>query len=395
MIQHKAKYRIWGKDLDPGAVQQMDDACSLPVAVKGALMPDAHKGYGLPIGGVLATDNAVIPYAVGVDIACRMRLSILPIPWHEFETHKIRCKIALESQTRFGVGEFFSRPRSHAVMDEDWNFCPLVASLKSKASKQLGTSGSGNHFAEFGKLHLPRKDIGLEKGDYVAFLTHSGSRGAGAAIAEHYSSLAKRLHPELRKELNHLAWLSMDKEEGIEYFKAMELMGRYSAANHEIIHQAVLGDLGETPVKTIENHHNFAFKEKIGLRDVIVHRKGATPAGSGLLGIIPGSMADPGYVVRGKGNEDAICSAAHGAGRKMSRNAAMKQYRFSDLDAVLKKRNITLLSAGLDEIPMAYKSIEEVMFHQKDLVDIVATFEPSLVKMAPSDRRKTRQIRRR
>ena len=172
---------------------------------------------------------------------------------------------------------------------------------------------------------------------------------------------------------------------------AMELMGRYSAANHEIIHASVLDALGESALQVVENHHNFAFKEKIGLREVIIHRKGATPAQKGILGIIPGSMADPGYVVRGKGCEDALWSAAHGAGRRMSRNAAMKTYTFNDLNQVLKKRGITLLSAGLDEIPMAYKSIEEVMNHQKDLVDIVAVFEPSLVKMAPPDRRQTRR----
>ena len=387
----KKTYAFWGENLDPAAMAQMDDAMSLPVSVKGALMPDAHKGYGLPIGGVLAVNNAVIPYAVGVDIACRMRMSVLDIPWQRYETHKTSFKIALETQTRFGVGERFSRPRSHAVMDEDWDFCPTVSSLKEKAREQLGTSGSGNHFAEFGKLTLARDDLGLPRGEYIALLTHSGSRGTGAAIADHYSSLAKRLHPELPRGLNHLAWLSMDREEGIEYFTAMELMGRYAAANHEIIHGAVLGVLGEKALKVVENHHNFAFREQIGLRNVIIHRKGATPAGKGVLGVIPGSMADPGYVVRGKGCEDALWSAAHGAGRRMSRNAAIKTYTFSDLNRILKKRNITLLSAGLDEIPMAYKNIEDVMKHQKSLVDIVAVFEPSLVKMAPPDRRQTRQ----
>ncbi len=386
----KVKYRIWGKDLDPQAIMQMDNAVCLPVAVKGALMPDAHKGYGLPIGGVLATDNAVIPYAVGVDIACRMKMSILSIPWQEYQTHKTSFKTALQNETRFGVGEYYSRPKSHPIMDEDWGFCHKVMSLKDKAAKQLGTSGSGNHFAEFGKLTFEKDDLGLKKGDYIALLTHSGSRGTGAAIADHYSSLARQLHPELKKGLNHLAWLSMDKEEGIIYFKAMELMGRYSAANHEIIHQSILGALGESPLFTIENHHNFAFKEKIGLRNVIVHRKGATPAAKGMIGIIPGSMADPGFVVRGKGNEESLCSAAHGAGRRMSRRAALKRYNFNDLNDLLKKRNIYLLSAGLDEIPMAYKSIKDVMFHQKDLVDVIAVFEPSLVKMAPPDRKHKR-----
>ena len=390
----KVKYNIWGKDLDPAAVSQMEDAVSLPVSVKGALMPDAHLGYGLPIGGVLAVKDAVIPYAVGVDIACRMKLSVLSLPFREYETHKPILRQALETQTNFGVGEEFRRPRQHCVMDEDWSFSPVVKSLKDKAHKQLGTSGSGNHFAEFGKLSLARDDIGLKAGEYIALLTHSGSRGAGAKIADHYSKLAKRLHPELGKPLNNLAWLDMKKGEGIEYFLAMELMGRYASANHEIIHNAVLEFMDEKAILTIENHHNFAWKEKIGLRSVIIHRKGATPAGLGVLGIIPGSMADPGFIVRGLGNDDALRSAAHGAGRRMSRNAAMKQFCFKDLQNILQKKEITLISAGLDEIPMAYKNIETVMDQQKDLVEIVAKFEPKLVKMAPPGRRKRRKKRR-
>jgi len=387
----KATYSIWGKDLDPAAISQMDDAVSLSVSVKGALMPDAHVGYGLPIGGVLAVKDAVIPYAVGVDIACRMKLSVLPISFKDYENHKQAFRQVLETQTKFGVGEMFSRPRYHPVMDEDWTFSPVVTSLKDNAHKQLGTSGSGNHFAEFGKLTLRQDDIGLTSGEYVAFLSHSGSRGTGAKIADHYSRLAKRLHPELGRPLNNLAWLDMKKQEGIEYFKAMELMGRYASANHKIIHDAVLGFINEKAIATIENHHNFAWKEKIGSLSVIVHRKGATPAGIGVIGIIPGSMADPGFIVRGLGNKEALNSAAHGAGRKMSRNAAMKQFNVKELQTILQKKQITLLSAGLDEIPMAYKNIEAIMDQQKALVDIIAKFEPKMVKMAPPGRRKRRK----
>ena len=390
-MMKKAPYTVFGKDLDPGAISQMEDAVSLPVAVKGALMPDAHMGYGLPIGGVLAVKDAVIPYAVGVDIACRMKLSILSLPFGDYEAHKQTFREAIETRTRFGVGEEFSRPRQHPVMDGDWNISPLVKSLKDTAHKQLGTSGSGNHFAEFGRLILSRDDLGLKAGEYLAFLTHSGSRGTGAKIAEHYSNLAKRLHPELGKALNNLAWLDIQKGDGMEYVKAMELMGRYASANHEIIHDAVLDFLEETALVTIENHHNFAWKEKIGLQEVMVHRKGATPAGKGVLGIIPGSMADPGFIVRGLGNEDALSSAAHGAGRRMSRNAAIKQFDFKDLQDIMQKKHITLISAGLDEIPMAYKNIEDVMDQQKGLVEIVAKFEPKLVKMAPPDRKRSRR----
>jgi len=403
-----APYRIWGEELDPDALIQMDQACSLPVSVCGALMPDAHKGYGLPIGGVLAVDSAVIPYAVGVDIACRMCMTILDIPYSEFENNRGRFRISLEKETIFGVGGEFSRPKSHSVMDAEWNFCPLVASLKEKAWRQLGTSGSGNHFAEFGKLTLEREEAGLElstdgsgtfnplqPGEYLAFLTHSGSRGAGAKIASHYSKIAKKMHPELPAALQDLAWLEMKSSEGQEYWMAMELMGRYSAANHEIIHESVLKSLAAQPLVTINNHHNFAWKLELnrallGSREnkaVIVHRKGATPAGKGVMGIIPGSMASPAFVVRGIGNPESLDSAAHGAGRRMSRNAAIKQYRWSDLDALLRQKGITLISAGLDEVPMAYKKIEEVMAQQRDLVSAIARFDPKLVKMAPSEGR--------
>jgi tRNA-splicing ligase RtcB len=382
------KYTSFGKDIDPAALKQMDDALSLPVSVRGALMPDAHLGYGLPIGGVLATDNAVIPYAVGVDIACRMRISILATPVAEYQKNRGKYKITLEKETKFGVGKAFSIPKQHKVMDENWSFCKQVAALKDKAYKQLGTSGAGNHFAEFGILSLLKEELGIEKGEYLAFLTHSGSRGTGAAIAKHYSDLAKNIQNNLPKNLHNLAWLDMDKEEGQEYFKAMELMGKYSSANHEVIHDSVLNSLGEQVLCFVENHHNFAFKEKIGNRDFIIHRKGATPAGKGVLGVIPGSMATPGFIVKGKGNELSLNSAAHGAGRKMSRSVAKKRFEFSELNKLLQQKQVTLISAGLDEVPMAYKDIEKIMDQQKDLVEIIARFDPKLVKMAPGGRTK-------
>lgn len=390
-----APFKIWGTDLDPAAIAQMEDACSLPVSIRGALMPDAHKGYGLPIGGVLAVKDVVIPYAVGVDIACRMCMSVLDIPFEYYEKNRGKFKMALERETCFGVGESFSKPKHHDVMDKEWSFCRLVQGLKDKAWKQLGTSGSGNHFAEFGKLVLEKKEMGLEKGEYLSLLTHSGSRGAGATIADHYSSLAKQLHPELPKHLNNLSWLDLKRSEGKEYWKAMTLMGSYSAANHEIIHGSVLNALGANSILTIENHHNFAWTMQCGHREVIVHRKGATPAEAGVVGIIPGSMASSAYVVRGCGNDAALHSAAHGAGRKMSRNAANKKFQWKDIDDVLRRKGITLISAGIDEIPMAYKDIEEVMGHQQDLVTIIARFDPKLVKMAPPGRRKRRGRKKR
>jgi tRNA-splicing ligase RtcB len=387
-----APYQIWGEGLEADAVQQLKNACKLPVAVSGALMPDAHVGYGLPIGGVLATDNAVIPYAVGVDIACRMKMTVLDLPVETLDDRQSRLARALESETRFGVGGTFKARRQHGVMDLDWSVTPLTARLKDRAWSQLGTSGSGNHFVEFGQLTVLHEAAGLAPGLYLALLSHSGSRGTGAEIAAHYSKLARQLHPELPSELAQLSWLDLDTEAGQEYWAAMELMGHYAASNHALIHRHIAKALGVEVLLDIENHHNFAWRERHTRPDgseaeLIVHRKGATPAGSGVLGIIPGSMGTPGYVVRGRGSAPSLNSASHGAGRRMSRTRAKEMFTWDMAQRFLKERNVTLLSAGLDEVPMAYKDIDTVMAAQQDLVEPLARFEPRLVKMAPAGER--------
>jgi tRNA-splicing ligase RtcB len=377
-----APWRQWGHDTDAASVDQMRRACALPISVRGALMPDAHLGYGLPIGGVLATAGAVIPYAVGVDIACRMKLSVWDLPTTGLDNGDHLAR-AIESETRFGLGACFSQRRRHPVMDENWDVTMVTKRLKDKAWSQLGTSGSGNHFVELGVLELEAPDLGLDAGRYLALLSHSGSRGVGNAVARHFSELAMGLHPELPRELRHLAWLDLDSESGHEYWEAMQLMGHYAAANHELIHRHVAARVGAEVISGVENHHNFAWLEVHDGREVVVHRKGATPAGEGVLGVIPGSMATPAYVVRGAGDEDSLRSAAHGAGRRMSRKQAKKRYRWSDVTELLRSRKIRLLSAGLDEVPMAYKDIDEVMAAQADLVRPIARFQPRLVKMAP------------
>lgn len=381
-----APFQIWGEEgLEPESIQQMRNACELPISVRGAVMPDAHVGYGLPIGGVLATRNAVIPYAVGVDIACRMKLTVLDIPTTALRGEQKRLVNVLEEETRFGVGATFKRRRDHEVMSEDWNITPITRELRDKAWAQLGTSGSGNHFVEYGTLTVMNSDVGLPVGTYLALLSHSGSRGSGATIADHYSKLAMELHPELPKHLKHLSWLGLDSAEGLEYWEAMELMGKYASANHACIHQHIVKALGAKVLLSVENHHNFAWKEVHDGQEVIVHRKGATPAGPGVLGVIPGSMASPAFIVRGKGNEASLSSAAHGAGRRMSRKKAKETLTWHAAKKLLAERDVTLISAGLDEVPMVYKDIEEVMKAQSDLVEKLARFEPKLVKMAGGD----------
>lgn len=391
----KAPWRQWGEGLERSAIDQMRNACRLPVSVRGALMPDAHTGYGLPIGGVLATRGSVIPYAVGVDIACRMKLTVLDMPVGAIGSRREELTKALEEETSFGMGASFAKPREHAVMDEDWNIVPVTRKSKDKARFQLGSSGGGNHFAEFGELELSNPALGLEPGRYLALLSHSGSRAAGMAVANHYSKLAMDLHPELPKELKHLAWLDMDSEAGQEYWEAMSLMGRYAAANHDCIHREIAEHLGVEVLADIENHHNFAWKENHFGEDVVVHRKGATPAGEGVLGIIPGSMATPAFVVRGLGNADSLRSASHGAGRVMSRTQALNTFDWEAVKKQLERAGVTLLSSGLDEVPGVYKDIHEVMAAQQDLVEVLATFHPRLVKMAPAEGRGKRWKKKR
>lgn len=259
----------------------------------------------------------------------------------------------------------------------------FVANLKDKAWAQLGTSGGGNHFVEFGIVEFSSKDENLDvsAGKYLALLTHSGSRGLGATIAGHYTKLAKELC-RLPHEAQHLAYLGLDTEAGQEYWTAMTLAGDYASACHETIHRKMTAAIGAEVLAQVENHHNFAWKERWDGREVIVHRKGATPAGAGVLGIIPGSMTAPGFLVSGKGETASINSASHGAGRQMSRTQAIKTIGRDAMRDVLKQHGVTLVGAGLDEAPMAYKDIHTVMAAQTELVDVLATFVPKLVRMA-------------
>lgn len=383
------EYAVWGtQGIDAGAVEQMNNSLRLPISVAGALMPDAHVGYGLPIGGVLATKNAVIPYAVGVDIACRMRLSIYDVSPHVLGQHESKFKKAILENTKFGAGKKWtgSERAEHEVLDHpDWNATPLLRSLKQTAYDQLATSGSGNHFVEWGEFELEEDapEMNLKAGKYLALLSHSGSRGVGFKIANQYSRMAMDMHPKLDKLVRHLAWLPMDREAGQEYWLSMELAGCFASANHYVIHQRVAKAAGLKEISHVENHHNFAWKEQLGNgEEVIVHRKGATPAGPGVLGVIPGSMGDPGYVVKGKGLPKSIHSASHGAGRKLGRKAAINAITRKMRDEYLQERGVKLLGGGLDEAPQAYKDIEVVIAAQQDLVEVLGKFIPRMVKMA-------------
>lgn len=378
-------YEVYGKTfIDEGAIRQMDYAMRLPVTVAGALMPDAHQGYGLPIGGVLAVKNAVIPYAVGVDIGCRMCLSVLDIPHEQLEKKASVFKRELKAGTVFGAGaEWRPRIDDEVLEHPAFNEIGLLKHLHAKAAGQLSTSGSGNHFVEWGLVEITdaANELGLTPGTYLGLLSHSGSRGLGAQIAGHYTKVAREICG-LPREVQHLAWLGLDTEEGQEYWMAMNLAGDYASACHHQIHKRLIRAVGGTLLARVENHHNFAWKETYDGEELIVHRKGATPAGKGVLGVIPGSMTAPGFIVRGRGELASLNSASHGAGRQMSRSKATQSFTRHELTKILAEHKVHLIGGGLDEAPGAYKNIADVMAAQTSLVDVIGAFHPKIVRMA-------------
>ena len=378
--------KAWGREhIEPEAIQALENFARNPRAVAAAMMPDAHGNLGMPVGGVIALENAVCPGAVGLDIACRMKLSILdlPVPQTNVWENEIFDQ-ALFAGSCFGFNEKHSKRQQHQVMDADWSVTKITKRRKAKAWSQLGTSGGGNHFVEYGLLNVPFDLELIPAGQYVALLSHSGSRGTGAEVAKWYTKLAiEQSHKRGETDADEsTAYLDMDSEAGQEYWAAMNLMGDYAKANHDVIHRNMAEVTGAQVLAEIENHHNFAWKETHFGEDVYVHRKGATPAQAGRLGIIPGSMGSPAHVVIGKGNADSLHSASHGAGRRLNRGQAKSQLNMEQVQRELAASGVRLLQGSIDESPAVYKDIEQVMNSQTDLVDSIATFEPKVVRMA-------------
>ncbi len=373
-----------GNDIDQEAYDQLEEACRLPVAVKGVLLPDAHVGYALPVGGVAALENAVSPAFVGFDIACRMKVSFLDLPGGEFESSKEHFADILDGVTSFGLGaDFADGKRDHEVMeDERWGEIETAKKLKDKASRQLGSSGSGNHFADImtGEVVQQKNWLPLKKGEkFVALLTHSGSRGTGHKLATHYKNLAEQETQRISKGISkNYAWLSLDHDSGREYWQVMQLMGEYASANHELIHKHFAKEAGLKILAEFENHHNFAWKKD----SWIIHRKGATPAEKGVVGIIPGSMGTPSYLVEGLGSEESLWSSSHGAGRISSRRQAKKNHDEGAYRKFLQEKQIVTRGVSRDETYQCYKDIGRVMELQEgELVETVATMDPRVVIM--------------
>ena len=376
-------FAVFGTEhIEQAAIDQMQLVMQLPISVAGALMPDAHAGYGLPVGGVLAADNAVIPYGVGLDIGCGMHLSIFDTKSNFLSRYHSQIVRALNEHTHFGMEGGLPVVQEHEVLDRrEFSEISFLRPLHRKAVRQLGSSGGGNHFVEFGEMTLDADNsLGLAAGEYVALLSHSGSRGLGAEIAKYY---VQRAHEQRRlpQQASHLVWLDLSTEAGQEYWQCMNLAADYAAGCHELIHRNLSRALGIKPVATVANHHNLAWREEIAGRSVIVHRKGAIRAYAGELSVIPGSMSTQGCLVSGKGCEAALNSASHGSGRAMSRAEAVQTFTPSAMRRQLQERGVTLIGGSVEECSDAYKSIDTVMAAQSEQVKIEGRFMPRIVRM--------------
>jgi tRNA-splicing ligase RtcB len=382
-----APYRVFGTvgtpdaDIEPGALAQMETALRLPIAVRGALLPDAHQGYALPIGGVFAAHRAVAPAMVGVDIGCRMHCTILDIEPDAAYAERARLFDTLKRVTTFGAGAPRRYRADHPILDDPrWRLTAQLRGLRAKAEAQLGTSGGGNHFAELVIGERLRADLPGIPERFCALLTHSGSRGVGFAVANHYMRLAARETARRAHVPKMYEWLDIDSEAGQEYLAAMELCGDFARANHEVIHALFTRHAGLGVRTVVQNHHNFAWR----VGDLVIHRKGATPAAAGELGIIPGSMASASYIVVGLGAPESLESSSHGAGRRGSRTWARNTISLREVRALLAERDVLAEGLAADEAPQAYKDIERVVRLQEEagLIARVARLRPIAVLMA-------------
>ena len=374
-----------GTDLDDKVVDQIQKAARLPVAKRAAVMPDGHSGYALPIGGVIALDNAVSPSFVGYDIACRVTTTILDITPDELLENRQAIARDMRIVSSFGLGSGFrgQNRRDHPVIhDHLWERIPALKKLRSLAWEQLGSSGGGNHFfdALTGEVIAEAEWMPLHAGEkFAAIMTHSGSRGVGNQLARHYQRVAQRENRKIATGIpNGYEWLDLDTAAGKEYWDVMQLMGRYAQANHHLIHDYFLKQSGLQQLVRWENHHNFAFKEE----GLVIHHKGATPAHVGQIGIVPGSSGTASYLVEGLGNEASLNSTSHGAGRFRSRTASKKQHDERAYRNHMKYHDIMDIGVATDETFMAYKDIERVMALQEGvLVRSIARMFPSIVVM--------------
>jgi tRNA-splicing ligase RtcB len=372
----KIPIKMWLTDIEDGALNQAKDLANLPFAFRHiAIMPDSHVGYGMPIGGVMATQGVIIPNAVGVDIGCGMmavRTSLLDRELEELKLKSILGKIRAVVPVGFN---HHNEPRKWDGFDLAPNIQIIMAELKS-ARCQLGTLGGGNHFIE------------IQKGDdgYIWIMLHSGSRNFGFKTAHVYHELAKKLCERWYSSIPNkdLSFLPMDDLSGREYFDAMNFCLDFAQANRAEMMERIMGIMADSTgasfCEPINIHHNYAVMEHHFGQNVMVHRKGATRAYLGQDGIIPGSMGTSSYITRGLGTDESFKSSSHGAGRKMGRKEATRTLNLAEEQAKMGSVVHGLRNqADLDEAPGAYKDIDDVMANQSDLTEIIVKLTPLAV----------------
>lgn len=371
--------KMWLTDLEDEALNQAKNLANLPFAFKHIpLMPDSHTGYGMPIGSILATTNVIVPNAVGVDIGCGMCAQKTSLT----ELSKDQLKNILgTARGLIPLGfNWHEVAQDEALMPKGHEDLEIVSKGYQKAMLQIGSLGGGNHFIE------------IQKGSdgFIWVMIHSGSRNLGYSVAKHYNKLAlemnKKYHSVVTPKME-LAFIPMDTDEAQNYIKEMNYCVQFALANRTLMMnrmmeaiEAVVGDF-ETD-KIINESHNFAAWEHHYGKNVMVHRKGATRAFKGELGMIPGSQGTKSYIVRGLGNPDSFMSCSHGAGRKLGRKQAQRELNLEAEIKLLDDQNIVhgiRNIQDLDEAANAYKDIDIVMENQKDLAEIVVELQPLAV----------------
>ena len=367
----------WAPDIEPQALAQAERSSRLPfIAGHVALMPDAHFGLGATVGSVIPTNGAIIPAAVGVDIGCGMIATRLDLTSHDLpdDLGPLHSRIGRVVPAGVGQGRATAtelRPHADTAAWQRWG-----SDLEKTAGKQLGSLGSGNHFVE----------VCLDEADRVWIVLHSGSRGVGNKLAQVHIDVAKGRMRDFFVQLEDpdLAYLVEGTPEFDDYIADMLWAQDYAMTNRSLMMSATVGavsrflDREVTEVDTINCHHNFTQREHHHGRDMWVTRKGAIKADMGDRGVIPGSMGTRSYIVSGAGNEASYCSCSHGAGRRMGRKAAARQLSVESLDAAMAGIAWNRSSALIDEHPLAYKDIDEVMENQKDLVSVEHTLHQIL-----------------
>lgn len=384
VTSEKKPIKLWLDDIEDGALSQAKNLANLPFVYKHiAVMPDAHLGYGMPIGGVMAAMDIVIPNAVGVDIGCGM--CAIQTSLNDISTKKLKHIMGLvRSSVPLGFKHHRKRQDKRLMPKTPDNIpisdLPIVSNEYNNALTQLGTLGGGNHFIE------------IQKGNdgHIWIMIHSGSRNLGFKVANYYNKLAIQLNAKWGSSIPknwQLAFLPLDSEAGRNYFYEMKYCVDFALANRKLMMERIKNAfLAVTPPVFFESFiniaHNYAAMETHYHKKVVVHRKGATRAQGGEIGIIPGSQGTPSYIVRGKGNEESFASCSHGAGRRMGRKQAQRQLDLNQEQKRLDDQGIihSIRSRrDLDEASSAYKDIDEVVDNQLDLVEVVVELKPLAV----------------